>query len=300
MGFLKSKDTATDESYLQYLKPLGSEDKPLTIIEKLISGEIQVAKLDKFPADFCKDDNYRIEADLSNDDYHAMTEYDSSSRLKSVFKSELHYINYSSGKATAAMNLGTCIHTVFEDIINNDCEDLWSCLDLWNVKETKTTCIPETRTIARPYFQLLSNLLKEIERLGLIDLLKNSFSEVSFFSEGTKERVRPDIWIPLESMPFDYMISVKSVSNVAKFKNQIRNFHYDMSEGMYITHLEKALKKDIRLCFLLVDTSNNGMIQLVEIDDETASRYVDKYKEARRKIDNIDRDNPKGYPVITI
>lgn len=300
MGFgAKVKPSKGSDSSLL----LSFEAKPKkvkTTFDGLINGDIPVSIPTVFPADLIVHGDYTVDAKMSNDDYHAKTEFDSSSKVKTIFKTELNYLNYESGEATSSMNLGTCIHTVFEDIINGGCDNLDTCLSEWTLTGTKTTCIPEQRKVGSDGYKVLKGLIKEIERTGLIPILKGCFSEVSFFEHKMKHRVRPDIWLHLPDMPFDYCLSVKSVSGISNFKFQIPRFGYDLSEGMYTWHLERALQKDIRTAFLLVDTKNKGMIQIVEIDEPTMETYRHKFTEAMDKINAIDLDNPKGYETILI
>lgn len=246
-------------------------------------------------------DGYRVDFSMTNEDYHK-TDYLSSSRLKSVFKSERHYIDYfknqSIRKPSNSMLKGTAIHQVFEDIVRQRCNSKGSCLAMWKPIH-KTTIKPEQYECTQELTDIIKALLEEIERYNLYDLLYYAIPELSIFDEVGKEKVRPDLFIPSEIYGYGLHLAIKTVSSVERFKYQIRDYGYDLSCGMYNHHLREMTNRHVVTVFLIVDMSN-GMIQFKEVSENTMDLWIEKYHTAKSMIENIDLTNPKGYNIEVI
>lgn len=244
-------------------------------------------------------DDYSVDFKLSNETYHATSDYLSSSRIKEVFKSEQHFVNYKSKTPTDSMKKGTVIHDVFEEIIQGKYkskrEHLASWKPIW-----KTKIDIEKREITPALYETIRNVLNEVERLKLEPILKNAIAELSVFDEVNKEKVRPDVFVPGSVYGCNVLMPIKTASNLKQFFYQIPKYNYDVSFGMYAHHIEQLTGEPVKMCLIVVDMSANGMIKLIEVSDYTLQEYIEKYKEAKELIKQIDKAKPKGYELEII
>jgi hypothetical protein len=236
--------------------------------------------------------------DMSNEDYHGTKEYDSSSRIKAVNISELHYKDYGKNKVnTKSMDFGTLLH---DDIEHRTKTGEWKAIE----EETrKTKChTTETAIVLHPTLHnWVLTYRKEMERHPILSqILNKAVSEASFFHDSDdsdpdhKKKVRADeiIHEPIENAL--HIFDWKYTNSFDWFHNDIKKFQYNLSAGMYSHIISKVTGLKTYFHLVKID-AKTGLIQIVQVKYDTLLKYQELYFDALKKIDGIDLDNPKSY-----
>jgi hypothetical protein len=237
---------------------------------------------------FVSSEKMQIVEDLANLEYHKTDGFVSSSRLKSLNVTEWHFVNYS-GSTSTAFAFGNVVHDDIEKRIKLGSFVNWAASAL----KAKTTIKHDKLEISNEYLKIIKQYRKDFENnKTLSNLTENCLSEVSFFDLDRMVKVRPDI---ITQVGNDIVIfDIKTVASIHWFNSDIRKYKYDLSAGMYADVIEKATRKKVRWCFLLI-CKVTGLTKLVEVKDKTLQDWKFGFVHLLDDVNGINTDCPKGY-----
>jgi hypothetical protein len=237
---------------------------------------------------FVSSEKMQIVEDLPNLEYHKTDGFVSSSRLKSLNVTEWHFVNYI-GSTAPAFAFGNVVHDDIEKRIKLGSFVNWAASAL----KAKTTIKQDKLEISNEYLKIIKQYRKDFENnKTLLNLTENCLSEVSFFDFDRMVKVRPDI---ITQVGDDIVIfDIKTVASIHWFNSDIRKYKYDLSAGMYADVIEKATRKKVRWCFLLI-CKVTGLTKLVEVKDKTLQEWKFGFASLLDDVNGINLDRPQGY-----
>jgi len=228
----------------------------------------------------------QVYANLPNDIYHSLTDWHSSTLIKTALKSKEHFDAASKKKTETSMpmEVGSAFHSAWENWLQTGELDLNAVettstrvCDKW-LKEKKENpgkyVIPaeSIQAIEGMCIKLEQNRLIEDEQGNMRDLFDNGYSELSFFGElnGIKVKARPDY----TRFDLHWLYDWKTCSDArpAEFSRAIANFLYHFSIVFY-ARVANSVTGIVFPTYVLVaiEKEEPHYLKYYYLDDETVS-----------------------------
>ena len=151
-------------------------------------------------------------------------------------------------------------------------------------------------------FGYLKSLIEEINRLSHISpLLQYGQSEWSLFNHDTNVRIRPDVLVPAEVFGHLLHISIKSTSDLRRFKGSFHQRGYDIQEGMYNYEIGMATQQSPISIFLIIECKKDGLVQikLEEVSEQSILKWHNRYLDELDKYKAVlEKTDATGYEVM--
>ena len=225
--------------------------------------------------------------DISNEDYHAGPGL-SSSGVKQILKSPLHYkhqyIDGNKSGGSAAMALGTIVHTLVLEPSLFDDEYVVVEASTKNTEIFKTAAaeFSEMNVILKSEYEKGSKIAAAaLEHPKAASLLEGSLREHSMYwdESGRLCKCRPDIWRPDIRVCAD--LKTATDASPKTFQRSVINFGYHTSAAWYMRGIEQVEAMDlINWAWIVVETSEPFAVQIYVADEALLSKGFDLWKEA--------------------
>lgn len=254
---------------------------------------------------------------MSNDEYHAHPAF-SSSQLKDLLRSAAHfYVNSITREvkkeATAAMDLGTLVHTLFlePDAFESEYQLMPEDAPARPTSAQINAKKPSDETIARIAWwqqfeentagkQIISladyetaiAMAEKLRTLSMYSVMQNNpgMPEASiFFTDpiyGLQLRIRPDWHIPpCDAFPNGLIIDLKTTDDARPhaFSNTCDKFCYDLSAAMYQEGFQEYYQTDEKpdFIFLVAERKAPFNVKQYKASDLFISCGEQRYKQSK-------------------
>lgn len=251
--------------------------QPLKVVQPVVvaaSDKAQVAK----------------RVNLSNEDYHAETSAISSTSLKELLRSPMHFMHAQTAPRVEKdhFRVGTAIHTF---LLENDrfLKEYVVTPDKGKTKASKEayeefiTAHPGCTYVSESEMIMLLGIANQVEKhASARELIKLGQAEESFFwtdeETGILCKCRPD----LRCVPFAIM-DVKSTNNASPeaFQREVAKFNYDLSAAMYQEGVYRVTGEKQDFAWLAVEKEAPYAVALYNADDYLETGYK-KFRRALR------------------
>lgn len=233
-----------------------------------------------------------IKFNVANDDYHKNDGFVSSSQLKTLQKSERHFVDYYDNKEeTKSLNLGNIIHA---DIEQRAKTGKWFDIVTWHYK-TKIELSDCIISCPESYQSIFDTYRSDFEKHPILSqLLKKAKCEVVFLDKERKLKVKLDMVVGYDNEL--HIFDPKTINSIEFFKRDVFKFGYDTSCGFYTDVVESITKRPIFFHFVFIDTKK-GYTKLVQVSKNTLKQYQEKFLELYERSLQVDLLEPKGYEM---
>jgi len=257
---------------------------------------------------------------MPNHIYHAEEHHLSSSDLKTILRSPMHWKhgkdNPEEKKKSAVMVFGSAFHTALLEPNLFDKEFVVAPKFDARTKDGKAAKAEwESKNQGRTYIsQPEVDKITEMKRSVLanpyvLDLLSSGTAEASFFTHLNTQLIGDDgDWTPIkvkcrpDFLRKDYTyVSVKTADNASpeEFARVCAKFKYDLSEAFYLDILSQFAKRQLRKVYMLVVEKDPPFAHIIyKCPEEFIAEGRHKYRKALKKyLYSLRSERFQGYEI---
>lgn len=231
--------------------------------------------------------------DMTNEAYHGDREAVSSSGLKKILVSPMHFQDYLANKSTetTALRVGTAIHTALlePDVFKSEYviapvvdRRTKAGKELW---EEFMAGLGGKRIVTESELEMLTKIAEQVKQHRMANtLLTMGKAEQSIFwtdkETGIRCKVRPDSLSPYA------ILDVKSTESAHRndFPRSCVRYNYDLSAAMYQEGVRELTGETIDFVFLAVEKSSPNLCALYKASEEMMVSGYAKFRAALRTL----------------
>lgn len=232
-----------------------------------------------------------MQVELTNEEYHADRTAVSSTGLKELLRSPMHYQHYLTAERTEkeCFRIGTAIHTALlePDRFAQEYVIAPEAGRSNATKEAYKKFVDEhvgSRFISQSEMDMIHGIVKQVNKHDFArELLKIGKPEQSFFwtdeETGIICKIRPDL------LALGYTcLDVKSTEDASaeSFGKACANLKYDLSAAMYVEGIYRCTGEEIDFSFLAVEKKAPHGVALYKASEEFMAKGHAKFRKALR------------------
>lgn len=229
--------------------------------------------------------------DMTNEEYHADRSAVSSSGLKELLRSPMHFQHYLNGEKQEreVFRIGTAIHTALLEPDRFAAEYVISP-EKGRTKEAKAAyeefikAHPGAKFVTKAELDMIDGIAEQVSKHAYAsELLKIGVAEQSFFWTDEDTGILCKCRADLLASSFA-ILDVKSTEDASResFGRACANYMYDLSAAMYQEGIEKVTGERLEFAFLAVEKKAPYGIALYRADEEFLEKGRAKFRRALR------------------
>lgn len=256
-----------------------------------------------------------INPGITNEEYHADTEYLSSSKLKTLLESVAKFreeqLNPSPSTGGAHLELGTYVHSLIlePDLVASEYATFQGFRRAGNAFEIFKLQNPHKKLISLSMENQGMRMLASMDSVpSAKKLLKGCQFELSLAAivDDVPVKARFDAINPDEG----YIVDIKTSRETAGkeyFKDTIKQFHYDLSAALYCAVAESYYKKPFKFYWVVLAKTEPPETRAYLASDKTMAKgarevqqALEKYKKCMASGIWLDEPAPERATIVEI